>query len=64
MIKNPVARITAAIILITSVAGLVFGPNIGAIEPSVEGFALLGAIAGSAATFLFVGSRENGPVTG
>ena len=64
MVKNPVARVTAAIILITSVVSLVFGPTIGAIEPSAEGFALLGLIAGSAGTFLFVGSKADGPVTG
>ena len=64
MIKNPIARVTAAIILITSVVALVFGETIGATEPSSEGFALLGLLAGSAGTFLFVGSRADGPTTG
>ena len=64
MIKNSIARVTAAIILITSVVALVFGETIGATEPSAEGFALLGLLAGSAGTFLIVGSRAYGQTTG
>ena len=59
MIKNPIARVTAAIIVGVAVFGVVFGPTIGAVEPTAEGYGILGLIAGSAGTFLFVSRSDS-----
>ena len=64
MIKNPIARMTAAIILILSVTAILFGAVIGLTELSQEAYAFLGLITGISATFLFQGSRSDAPVTG
>ena len=58
MVSNAIAKITAAILLITSVSAIVFGPTIGAVEPSAEGYAFLGITAGIGASFLFISRKD------